>query len=62
MNSERKPAESKQEKKKQIATPPKRPVGRPPKLVLRIEVTPQNVARSLFGINSDKYSPKDNQE
>ena len=62
MTSKRKPAESKQEKKKQIAKPAKRPVGRPPKLALRIEDTPQNVARSLFGIKSDKYAPKDNQE
>ena len=40
---------------------PKRPVGRPPKLVLKIDDTPQNVARSLFGIRSDKVRRKPQQ-
>ena len=36
----------------------KRPVGRPPKMVVKIDDTPENVAKSMFGIPSDKRPPK----
>ncbi len=32
---------------------PKRPAGRPPKLVLHIDDRPENIAKALFGIQSD---------
>ena len=32
----------------------KRPVGRPPKMVVKIDDTPENVAKAMFGIKSDK--------
>ena len=32
----------------------KRPVGRPPEMVVKIDDTPDNVAKALFGIKSDK--------
>jgi len=39
-------------KKKQRKRPPgpKRPVGRPPELVVKIDDTPENVARAAFGM------------
>ena len=35
----------------------KRPVGRPPKMVVKIDDTPENVAKSMFGIKR-KNAPK----
>ena len=32
----------------------KRPVGRPPKMIVKIDDTPENVAKAIFGIESDK--------
>lgn len=37
--------------------PKKRPVGRPPKLVVKIDDSPENTAKALFGIRSDKPRP-----
>ena len=39
---------------------PKPPRGRPSKRVVKIDDTPRNVARALFGIRSTKY-PRPNQ-
>ena len=48
-------------KRKRPTRPPaaKRPVGRPPKMVVKIDDTPENVAKSMFGIPSDKHPPKE---
>ena len=62
MTSKRKPRGPREDMKEPIEPRPKRPVGRPPKLVLKINDTPQNVARSLFEIRSDKFPPKDKPE
>ena len=62
MASKRKPPIPREDMKEPIEPRPKRPVGRPPKLVLKIDDTPQNVARSLFGIRSDKFPPKGKSE
>ena len=58
MTSKRKPSDPRERNKEPTEPRPKRPVGRPPKLVLKIDDTPQNVARSLFGTKSDKNDPK----
>ena len=42
------------DKTKQPQPEKKRPIGRPPKLVARIDDSPENVAKALFGIKSDK--------
>lgn len=62
MTSERKPSVPRKDMKEPKDPRPKRPVGRPPKLVLKIDDTPRNVVRSLFGIRSDKISPKGKSE
>ena len=36
----------------------KRPVGRPPKMVVKIDDTPENVAKSMFGIKSGQTRQK----
>ena len=59
MTSKRKTTVPREYNKEPVEPRPKRPVGRPPKLVVQIDDTPQNVARSLFGIRSDKFTPKD---
>ena len=48
-------------KKKQRPKPPaqKRPVGRPPELVVKIDDTPENVARTAFGMKRKPVSRKD---
>lgn len=43
-----------QPKEQQAKSKPKRKRGRPEKLV-KIDDTPRNVARALFGIRSDKF-------
>lgn len=60
MTSKRERPVPREDLKEPIDPCPKRPVGRPPKLVLKIDDTPQNVVKSLFGIRSDKYSKKPN--
>lgn len=62
MTSKRKTTVPREDNKEPIEPRPKRPVGRPPKMVVKIADTPQNVARSLFGIRSDKFPPKDKSE
>ena len=62
MTSKRKRSVPREDMKEPVDPRPKRPVGRPPKLVVKIDDTPQNVARSLFGIRSDKSPPKDNRK
>lgn len=61
MTKKRRSSTSKRTPSEPIKSPPdrKRRPGRPPKQVLQIDDTPLNVARSLFGIKSDKIPPKD---
>ena len=59
MTSKRKTTVPREDNKEPVEPRPKRPVGRPPKLVVKIDDQPRNVARSLFGIKSDKFPPKD---
>ena len=38
---------------------PVRSRGRPPKMVVKIDDSPENVAKAMFGIPSDKRPPKE---
>ena len=49
-------------KRKRPPAPQNNPVGRPPKMVVKIDDTPENVAKALFGKRRKQAAKKDSED